>query len=130
MWVFFWSLLTLCVLRHRDFLPRGSGIVTRRPLVLQLINSPTGEPAAMATALSSVSPGLLGDDASKCWSVPVSLQQESLTIQNSRIKYRETDQQSWKWMHALAFNFNYRLFIINISKDIDTEDKFCINSYV
>uniref|UniRef100_A0A8C6PHZ4 Interferon-induced GTP-binding protein Mx n=1 Tax=Nothobranchius furzeri TaxID=105023 RepID=A0A8C6PHZ4_NOTFU len=25
----------------RDFLPRGSGIVTRRPLVLQLINSPT-----------------------------------------------------------------------------------------
>jgi GTPase SAR1 family protein len=24
----------------RDFLPRGSGIVTRRPLVLQLINSP------------------------------------------------------------------------------------------
>jgi dynamin, putative len=24
---------------HRDFLPRGSGIVTRRPLILQLINS-------------------------------------------------------------------------------------------
>ena len=24
----------------RDFLPRGSGIVTRRPLLLQLINSP------------------------------------------------------------------------------------------
>lgn len=27
----------------RDFLPRGSGIVTRRPLILQLINSTTGE---------------------------------------------------------------------------------------
>lgn len=27
----------------RDFLPRGSGIVTRRPLVLQLINSNTGK---------------------------------------------------------------------------------------
>ncbi|KAL5604208.1 hypothetical protein BROUX41_002190 [Berkeleyomyces rouxiae] len=26
----------------RDFLPRGSGIVTRRPLVLQLINRPSG----------------------------------------------------------------------------------------
>ena len=26
----------------RDFLPRGSGIVTRRPLVLQLINKPIG----------------------------------------------------------------------------------------
>ena len=26
----------------RDFLPRGSGIVTRRPLVLQLINKPAG----------------------------------------------------------------------------------------
>lgn len=24
----------------RDFLPRGSGIVTRRPLVLQLVNVP------------------------------------------------------------------------------------------
>ena len=31
------------VLEHivgRDFLPRGSGIVTRRPLVLQLVNNP------------------------------------------------------------------------------------------
>ncbi|KAJ2286662.1 hypothetical protein IWW55_006919, partial [Coemansia sp. RSA 2706] len=26
----------------RDFLPRGSGIVTRRPLVLQLVNVPRG----------------------------------------------------------------------------------------
>ena len=26
--------------RYRDFLPRGSGIVTRRPLILQLINGP------------------------------------------------------------------------------------------
>merc|ERR1719340_606371 len=25
----------------KDFLPRGSGIVTRRPLILQLINGPT-----------------------------------------------------------------------------------------
>ncbi len=28
---------------RRDFLPRGSGIVTRRPLILQLINGPTGQ---------------------------------------------------------------------------------------
>lgn len=28
----------------RDFLPRGSGIVTRRPLVLQLINRPASKP--------------------------------------------------------------------------------------
>lgn len=27
----------------KDFLPRGSGIVTRRPLVLQLVNTPHGE---------------------------------------------------------------------------------------
>jgi dynamin 1-like protein len=27
----------------RDFLPRGSGIVTRRPLILQLINIPSDE---------------------------------------------------------------------------------------
>lgn len=26
----------------KDFLPRGSGVVTRRPLVLQLINATTG----------------------------------------------------------------------------------------
>lgn len=25
---------------YRDFLPRGTGIVTRRPLILQLINGP------------------------------------------------------------------------------------------
>ncbi|OLN94333.1 Dynamin-related protein DNM1 [Colletotrichum chlorophyti] len=30
----------------RDFLPRGSGIVTRRPLILQLINVPEDETAA------------------------------------------------------------------------------------
>ncbi|KAI8604261.1 Dynamin central region-domain-containing protein [Dissophora ornata] len=30
----------------RDFLPRGSGIVTRRPLVLQLINRPSANAAA------------------------------------------------------------------------------------
>lgn len=30
---------------RRDFLPRGSGIVTRRPLVLQLIHTPATEPA-------------------------------------------------------------------------------------
>lgn len=34
--------LAVCLLRYRDFLPRGSGIVTRRPLVLQLMNCPTG----------------------------------------------------------------------------------------
>ena len=27
----------------RDFLPRGSGIVTRRPLILQLINAKAGD---------------------------------------------------------------------------------------
>lgn len=32
----------VCLLGPRDFLPRGSGIVTRRPLVLQLMNCPTG----------------------------------------------------------------------------------------
>lgn len=30
------------MLYNRDFLPRGSGIVTRRPLVLQLINAKQG----------------------------------------------------------------------------------------
>lgn len=35
--------LSVRLLCYRDFLPRGSGIVTRRPLVLQLINSPTGK---------------------------------------------------------------------------------------
>ena len=33
----------LSILFFRDFLPRGSGIVTRRPLILQLINGPTGD---------------------------------------------------------------------------------------
>lgn len=33
----------------RDFLPRGSGIVTRRPLILQLINVPDEEAEAAAS---------------------------------------------------------------------------------
>lgn len=35
----------ICVLSQnfRDFLPRGSGIVTRRPLILQLINDRSGK---------------------------------------------------------------------------------------
>ena len=37
----------------RDFLPRGSGIVTRRPLVLQLINNKTGEQQHLITPLTA-----------------------------------------------------------------------------
>lgn len=37
--VVLYSFNTFC----RDFLPRGSGIVTRRPLILQLINGPAGK---------------------------------------------------------------------------------------
>lgn len=37
--LFFFSFFLFVV--SRDFLPRGSGIVTRRPLILQLINSTT-----------------------------------------------------------------------------------------
>jgi dynamin 1-like protein len=33
----------------RDFLPRGSGIVTRRPLVLQLIHQPAPDPPTGCT---------------------------------------------------------------------------------
>lgn len=36
----------------RDFLPRGSGIVTRRPLVLQLISANTG--TARCTVLNAI----------------------------------------------------------------------------
>ncbi|EFX05429.1 dynamin-like GTPase [Grosmannia clavigera kw1407] len=36
----------------RDFLPRGSGIVTRRPLILQLINVPEEEGANGAAAIN------------------------------------------------------------------------------
>lgn len=36
-------LLSLSFSFIRDFLPRGSGIVTRRPLILQLVNNKAGE---------------------------------------------------------------------------------------
>ncbi|KAG1839519.1 Dynamin central region-domain-containing protein [Suillus subluteus] len=38
----------------RDFLPRGTGIVTRRPLVLQLINRPATAPQANGTPNSQL----------------------------------------------------------------------------
>ncbi|EIW60770.1 dynamin-like GTPase VPS1 [Trametes versicolor FP-101664 SS1] len=46
----------------RDFLPRGTGIVTRRPLVLQLINrKPTGSPNGKANGTEDLKSG--GDTA-------------------------------------------------------------------
>lgn len=39
----FLFLLSHLSLPLRDFLPRGSGIVTRRPLILQLVNNIAGE---------------------------------------------------------------------------------------
>lgn len=44
--------LYLC-LSLRDFLPRGSGIVTRRPLILQLVNSVAGKLHARVCTLKS-----------------------------------------------------------------------------
>jgi len=38
----------------RDFLPRGSGIVTRRPLILQLINVPSDEDGPEAHTADAV----------------------------------------------------------------------------
>ncbi|KAJ7491231.1 P-loop containing nucleoside triphosphate hydrolase protein [Mycena latifolia] len=47
----------------RDFLPRGSGIVTRRPLVLQLINRPATAPApAVNGAAAAAAPQLNGTE--------------------------------------------------------------------
>lgn len=42
-YIFFFKKKVQYFFVFRDFLPRGSGIVTRRPLILQLINSTTGE---------------------------------------------------------------------------------------
>lgn len=41
------------VLLLRDFLPRGSGIVTRRPLILQLNNAKAGEGVHAVTVASN-----------------------------------------------------------------------------
>lgn len=61
--------LLLCLLR--DFLPRGSGIVTRRPLILQLVNNKAGvclhpsivfvdvAPLSRCLKLSSLSAGII-----------------------------------------------------------------------
>lgn len=45
----------------RDFLPRGSGIVTRRPLVLQLVNATTGTCPLSQADLSSLPSYPLGE---------------------------------------------------------------------
>ncbi|KAF9954869.1 vacuolar protein sorting-associated protein 1, partial [Modicella reniformis] len=50
----------------RDFLPRGSGIVTRRPLVLQLINRPSTNANANAED-GDPGPGTQGKSASLNW---------------------------------------------------------------
>lgn len=46
---FCYLLFFLCIpFSPRDFLPRGSGIVTRRPLILQLVNNKAGECVSLA----------------------------------------------------------------------------------
>ncbi|KAJ6606407.1 Dynamin central region-domain-containing protein [Mycena vulgaris] len=46
----------------RDFLPRGAGIVTRRPLVLQLINRPASAPAPANGAAPQMNGADKGND--------------------------------------------------------------------
>lgn len=45
----------------RDFLPRGSGIVTRRPLVLQLINRPVAEKLSNGVSEGEIKDASKGD---------------------------------------------------------------------
>ncbi|KAF4799795.1 Dynamin-3 [Turdus rufiventris] len=68
------SVLENCV--SRDFLPRGSGIVTRRPLVLQLITAKTG---------ASVDAQLTWDENFECACelVLYNLRQSDLTVLSS-----------------------------------------------
>ena len=42
-WIYLCTIVLISIFCNRDFLPRGSGIVTRRPLVLQLIYNKHGE---------------------------------------------------------------------------------------
>ncbi|KAL1888642.1 Dynamin-related GTPase protein [Sporothrix stenoceras] len=49
----------------RDFLPRGSGIVTRRPLILQLINVPEDEEDAAANAAATKARGYVDPNATR-----------------------------------------------------------------
>jgi len=51
----------------RDFLPRGSGIVTRRPLVLQLNNIPSSQISGTGNASSSTASSLESGTAVKEW---------------------------------------------------------------
>lgn len=45
-----------CRIVGRDFLPRGQGIVTRRPLVLQLIHTPAPSPSDPSSSDTSSTP--------------------------------------------------------------------------
>ncbi len=59
----------------RDFLPRGTGIVTRRPLVLRLINRPSRRKsvrnASAASTPSAATPGPDADDQHSAAHPPV-----------------------------------------------------------
>src|ERR1700727_3432361 len=39
-----------CRIVGRDFLPRGQGIVTRRPLILQLVHTPAPDPSSSSSS--------------------------------------------------------------------------------
>lgn len=49
----YFQIISISHIKNRDFLPRGSGIVTRRPLVLQLTNAEQGENSSRIVLFNS-----------------------------------------------------------------------------
>lgn len=96
----------------RDFLPRGSGIVTRRPLVLQLHNIPDSQIDGGASEGSSSSGGVQGGSGKKEWGEFLHLPRKTFFDFNeirSEIE-RETDRVAGKNKGVISQAITLKIF--------------------
>ncbi|KAK9324056.1 Dynamin central region-domain-containing protein [Lipomyces orientalis] len=90
----------------RDFLPRGTGIVTRRPLVLQLINRPKGKANGTAGESSE------GDEWGEFLHLPGQKIYDFGKIREEIV--RETESKTGKNAGISANPINLRIFSPNV----------------
>ncbi|KAH9970364.1 Dynamin central region-domain-containing protein [Lactifluus volemus] len=98
----------------RDFLPRGSGIVTRRPLVLQLIHRPAGPaaPNGVATAGSNADPRINENEWGEFLHIPNEKFYDFNKIRGEII--RDTEAKTGRNAGISPLPINLRIFSPNV----------------
>ncbi|KAF9206110.1 vacuolar protein sorting-associated protein 1 [Haplosporangium sp. Z 27] len=105
----------------RDFLPRGSGIVTRRPLVLQLINRPAPTAATGATpASATVNESSQSEQARRA---PQSITESTTEDGDAEERDQKKEPEEWgEFLHQPGVKYtDFNLIRDEIVRDTDAK---------